>query len=580
VTRYASGTTPRVWAPAAASVELEMGESRIPMARDARGWWTAPTVLPPSTSYGFVVDGDGPFPDPRSPSQPRGIHGPSRTVDHGEFRWTDEDWTAPPLREGVVYELHVGTFTPEGTFDAAIGRLRDLVDLGVTHLELMPVAEFSGGRGWGYDGVDLYAPHHAYGGPDGLKRLVDAAHASGLGVLLDVVYNHLGPEGNYLGRFGPYFSAKYVTPWGDAVNFDDRGSDEVRRFVVDNAVMWLRDYHFDGLRLDAVHAIVDMSATHLLEEIAEATHALEAETGRSLVITVESDLNDPRLLRPVATGGYGVDAAWADDVHHALHVALTGESSGYYADFTEADALERVLTDPYLYDGRYSPFRDRRHGRRAGDLAGDRFIAAIQNHDQIGNRALGERLSQLVTPERARIGAALLLTSPYVPLLFAGEEWGASTRFQYFTGHESPELADAVRTGRRREFAAFGWDPETVPDPQDPATFDASKLDWDERSRDPHATTLAWYRDLIALRRSTPALMDADRAAVRVTHDHETGSLTVARGPVTLVANLGSAPVQAPLEGTVRLASPPGTVVRDGVVELPPDGAVVAERGR
>ena len=567
---------PAVWAPAAQSVEIAVGGGRRAMSRRAGGWWQAPAVLEAGTDYGFVLDGDGPFPDPRSPWQPAGVHGPSRTLDHGAFGWTDAGWSAPPLRDAVIYELHVGTFTPAGTFDSAIERLADLAALGVTHLELLPVAEFSGDRGWGYDGVDLFAPHHAYGGPDGLRRLVDAAHAHGLGVLIDVVYNHLGPEGNYLPRYGPYFSARYSTPWGDAVNFDAEGSAEVRRFVVDNALMWMRDYHADGLRLDAMHAIYDMSAIHIGEQIASATRALGAELGRALVITAESDSNDPRLVRPVDAGGYGMDAAWADDVHHALHVALTGETSGYYADFADAGALARALREPYLYAGSYSAFRGRTHGRSPGDLAGNRFVAFLQNHDQVGNRALGERIAHLVTPGRARIGAALLLTAPYVPLLFAGEEWAASSPFQYFTGHESDALAEAVRSGRRAEFAAFGWDPDAIPDPQDPATFARSQLDWDERGHDPHASMLSWYRELIALRRRTPALTDPDRARVHVAHDPASGCLSVTRGPVTVTANLGHQPLEVLLDGTLRLAWP--EVGTGATIQLPPDGVAVVER--
>ncbi len=574
----ADGTSPAVWAPNATAVELATDGRRDPMTRDDAGWWRAQSVLPPGTDYGFVVDGDGPFPDPRSPWQPWGVHGLSRTVDHTAFPWTDHGWRAPALRDAVIYELHIGTFTPDGTFDAAIERLSDLVDLGVTHLELMPVAEFSGDRGWGYDGVELYAPHRAYGGPDGLKRLVDAAHGHGLAMLLDVVYNHLGPEGNYLGRYGPYFSSKYATPWGAAVNFDDAGSHEVRRFVVDNARMWLRDYHFDGLRLDAVQAILDMSAIHIAEDIAAAARELETEIGRPLAITAESDLNDPRLVRPPAEGGYGLDAAWADDIHHALHVALTGEVSGYYADFARPDDLPRALHDPYLYAGDFSAARGRTHGRPVGDVPGDRFVACLQNHDQIGNRALGDRIGHLVSPGRARIGAALLLTSPYVPLLFAGEEWSASAPFRYFTGHESPDLAAAVRDGRREEFSAFGWDPDSVPDPQDPRTFEVSKLDWDERAVEPHASMLAWYRDLIHLRRSTRALRNPDRDAVRVSHDASSRCITVSRGGITVAANLGPEPAPFPVEGDLRLAFPSDVRIGDGAVVLPPDGVCVVGR--
>jgi maltooligosyltrehalose trehalohydrolase len=567
---------PSVWAPNAASVELVLGERRVPMRPRQGGWWAAAAPVPPAADYTFALDGGGPLPDPRSPWQPAGVHGPSRAVDHAAFDWTDERWSARPLSDAVIYELHVGTFTPAGTFEAAIERLEDLVSLGVTHLELMPVAEFSGDRGWGYDGVDLFAPHHAYGGPDGLKRLVDAAHAAGLAVLLDVVYNHLGPEGNHLGRFGPYFTDRYVTPWGPAMNFDGRGSHEVRRFVVDNALAWLRDYHLDGLRVDAIHAIFDSSAIHILEELASAVHRLADELGRRLVVIAESDLNDPRVVRPVELGGYGLDAVWADDVHHAVHVALTAETAGYYADFADPAVLARALSEPHLVAGGYSVARDRRHGRPAGDLPGHRFVAAVQNHDQVGNRALGERLEHLVGPGRARIAAALLLTAPWVPLLFAGEEWAATAPFRYFSGHEDEELGQAVSAGRRHEFAAFGWDPETVPDPQDEATFAVSKLDHSEKAVEPHASMLGWYRSLIQLRRERAELRDGDRSAVRASGGPG-DLLRVDRGPVSVVANLGAEATSADAPGAVRLAWPPEATV-DGDLRLPPDGVAVLER--
>jgi maltooligosyltrehalose trehalohydrolase len=573
-----SRTSPRVWAPIASAADLVLDDGRHPMTAEHGGWWRADRELAPGTDYGFALDGaDDVLPDPRSPWQPNGVHARSRTVDHAAFRWTDAGVRPVPLADAVIYELHIGTFTPAGTFDGAIERLDDVAALGVTHLELMPIAEFSGDRGWGYDGVDLFAPHHAYGGPDGLRRFVDAAHARGLAVLLDVVYNHLGPEGNHLGRFGPYFTDRYRTPWGPAVNFDDRGSHEVRRFVIDNALSWLRDYHIDGLRLDAVHAIFDMSAVPIGEELTAAVHALGDELGRPLVVIAESDLNDPRLVRSVACGGFGMDAAWADDVHHALHVALTGETGGYYADFTDPAMLARALSEPYVYDGRFAPTRDRRHGRPAGPIGGDRFVAFLQNHDQVGNRARGERIAHLVGDGRVRIGAALLLTAPYVPLLFAGEEWGASTPFPYFAGHEDPDLAEAVRKGRRSEFAAFGWSPEDIPDPQDPATFRAATLDWLERERDPHAGLLAWYGELIALRRSEPSLRDGDRAGVRVEGDG-IGCLAVRRGPIRVVANLGSESLVVPGTGTPRLAWPPE--VADAAPtdrRLPPDGVIILD---
>jgi len=568
-----SGGRPSVWAPAAETVELVLGDGRHAMRAGGDGWWAAAEPLRPGTDYAFAIDGGDPLPDPRSPWQPAGVHGRSRTVDHEAFAWTDAGWSAQPLVDAVIYELHVGTFTAAGTFVSAIERLDALVELGVTHLELMPVAEFSGDRGWGYDGVDLYAPHHAYGGPEGLRRLVDAAHGRGLAVLLDVVYNHLGPEGNHLARFGPYFTDRYTTAWGPAVNFDDRGSHEVRRFVTDNARMWLRDYHVDGLRLDAVHAIFDMSAVHIGEELTAAVRDLERDVDRRLVVTAESDLNDPRCVQPPELGGYGMDAAWADDVHHAIHVALTGETDGYYADFTDDDALPRALRDPYVYDGRYAPARDRHHGRSAGDLPGDRFVACVQNHDQVGNRARGDRLAHLTSEGRARIGAALLLASPYVPFLFAGEEWAASSPFPYFAAHEDPALAAAVSAGRREEFAAFGWDPDAIPDPQDPATFAMARLDWGEREREPHAAMLAWYRDLIGLRRETPELRDGDREAVSVDGSPD-GLLTVRRGPISVLANLGDAPAGSEEAGAVRLAWPPDAPPD----RLPPDGVIVLDR--
>ena len=593
----------RVWAPRGKTVVVAIAGSRIPMVPetdgridggadghgghggqggqgDHAGWWRADVgSAGAGTDYAFVVDGGAALPDPRSAWQPAGVHGPSRVVDHGAFPWTDARWQPPPLASGVVYELHVGTFTPAATFAGVIERLDHLVGLGVTHVELMPVAEFSGRRGWGYDGVDLYAPHEAYGGPEGLKRLVDACHARGLAVLLDVVYNHLGPSGNYLGRFGPYFTDRYATPWGDAVNLDGRQSDEVRRYLCDNACMWLRDYHLDGLRLDAVHALLDRSAIHFLEELAEEVKTLGAHLGRHLVLVAESDLNDPRLVRSPAVGGYGLDLQWNEDFHHALHAVLTGERSGYYADFGTLADLAAVLRHGFAYGGRYSRYRGRRHGRPATGLSGHQLLGCLQNHDQIGNRARGERIGHLVTPGRLRVGAALALTSPFVPLLFQGEEWGASTPFQYFTDHEDPALAQAVREGRRREFAAFGWDPAAVPDPQDPETFRRSRLDWREVDREPHAGLLDWYRRLIRLRRASPALSDGRMAAVRVAFDEEAAWLVVERGPVTVAANLARAPRRIPIAAhrpnTLLLASESGVRLAPGAVELPPDAVAV-----
>jgi maltooligosyltrehalose trehalohydrolase len=521
-----------VWAPGAARVELELGGHHLPMASHPGGWWRAEADAPAGADYRFVLDGD-PLPDPRSPHQPEGVHGPSRTLDHAAFRWTDGGWRAPALPGMILYELHVGTFTPAGTFDAVAGRLDHLLELGVDAVELMPVAEFAGDRGWGYDGVDLYAPHHAYGGPDGLKRLVDACHARGIAVLLDVVYNHLGPEGNHLSRFGPYFTDKYRTPWGPAVNFDDRGSDEVREFFVGNALMWLRDYHLDGLRLDAVHAIHDASATHILEELASRVRAAYPDGSRVLV--AESDLNDPRLVTPREAGGYGADAQWSDDLHHALHALLTGERAGYYRDFGSPEQLATALRQAYVYTGQRSEFRGRRHGR-AHSLPGGRFLAYAQNHDQVGNRADGTRLSALLPPARLRMAAALVLCSPFVPLLFMGEEWAASTPFLFFASHTDPDIARATTEGRIREFEPFGWDPQSVPDPQAPETFAASRLRWDELDEPEHAAMLAWYRALIRLRKETPDLRDLDLARTEVVADG--GRLEMRRGEVAVVCDL------------------------------------------
>jgi maltooligosyltrehalose trehalohydrolase len=456
----------KVWAPVARNVEMEALGGRHAMTRDEHGFWRTDLRLAAGTDYWFRVDGRDPRPDPRSPWQPAGVHGRSRTVDHGAFAWTDAAWQPPALESGVVYEMHVGTFTAEGTFDAAIARLDHVADLGVTHVEIMPVAEFDGARGWGYDGVDLFAPKHSYGGPDGLKRLVDACHARGLAVILDVVYNHLGPAGNYLEEFGPYFTDRYATPWGKAVNLDDAGSDEVRRFILDNALSWLRDYHFDGLRLDAVHALLDRSAVHLLEQLAGEVARLGETLGRRLVVIAESDLNDPRIVRRPSEGGYGMDAQWSDDYHHALHAAVTGEAKGYYNGFGSLRQVAKALTDGFVFDGQYAPSRGRRHGRPLGNVSGHRLLAYVQTHDQVGNRAKGERWSHLASEGAVHAAAALTLTAPYVPLLFQGEEWATAAPFQYFTDH-GPELGRAVTEGRQREFADFGWDPGDVPDPHD-----------------------------------------------------------------------------------------------------------------
>jgi malto-oligosyltrehalose trehalohydrolase len=553
-----------VWAPDAETAEVEACGVRHPMSPAGRpGWWEAKAkAKAEGEDYGFVLDGAGPLPDPRSPWQPDGVHGLSRAYDHGRFAWTDGDWRGRPLTGSVLYELHVGTFTPEGTFDAAIERLGHLVDLGVDAVELMPVAAFPGRHGWGYDGVHLWAVHEPYGGPDGLKRFVDACHRRGLAVVLDVVYNHLGPSGNYLGRYGPYFTDAYNTPWGQAVNLDRPGSDEVRAFIVENALMWLRDYHVDGLRLDAVHALEDHRAVHVLEELAAAVAELRARTGRELFLIAESDLNAPRLVTSREAGGYGLDAQWSDDFHHALHAALTGERQGYYCDFGSLGALAKTLTRVFFHDGTWSTFRGRSHGREVDTLRvpGHRFLGFLQNHDQVGNRAVGDRISAGLSPGLLKVGAGLLLTAPFTPMLFMGEEWGARTPWRYFTDHEEPELARAVSEGRRREFTSHGWTAEDVPDPQDPETHRSSVLDWTEQERPGHRELLEWHRALIALRRAWPELTDARLTEVAVEHDET--SLVMRRGRLRVVANLGPEPGPPLPAGEVILASDPA--VRPG----------------
>ncbi len=552
------------------------------MRRGDHGWFELATAeLGPGDDYAFVVDGRGPFPDPRSPWQPEGVHGPSRLVDHDSYRWSDADWAGHDPRDGIIYELHVGTFSPRGDFDGVVERLDHLVDLGITAVELLPVAEFSGRRNWGYDGVSLFAPHHAYGGPDGLKRLVDACHQRGLAVVLDVVYNHLGPEGNYLGIYGPYFTSFYSTPWGDAMNYDRADSDEVRRFAIDNALMWLRDYHVDALRLDAVHAIIDTSAVHLLEAIATEVETLAAEVGRPLTLIAESDQNDPRLCRGRDGGGFGLHAQWSDDFHHALRVVLTGDRSGCYRDYDGLGDLARTLESGWLFAGRYSEFRRRTHGRAPDGLSGRNLLAYSQNHDQVGNRAVGDRLANLVSEGRQRIAAALVLTSPFVPMLFQGEEWGSESPFQYFTDHQDTELGRAVAQGRRSEFGEFGWEPDEVPDPQDPATFERSRLDWSELGEQRHAEMLAWYRSLVALRAAEPELAGGDLVC-SVEYDPDGVWMRVDRGRFSVVVNFGEVELPVPCPpGSVVLASALGIgpVAAEGALTLGPESVAVVSAG-
>jgi maltooligosyltrehalose trehalohydrolase len=570
----------QIWAPRANALSIDIFGGLTPCERDDSGWWTADLALLHGADYFLVVDDKQRVPDPRSSWQPHGVHGPSRYLNHSLFEWSDEHWQARPLGSAVLYELHIGTFTEDGTFDSAIDRLDHLVDLGVTHIELMPVASFQGSRGWGYDGVALYAPHETYGGPLGLKRLVDACHRRGLAVILDVVYNHLGPSGNYLPVFGPYFSERHSTPWGSAINFDGPESDEVRRFFCDNAIQWLRDYHFDGLRLDAVHAIIDTSAIPFLEQLAVEIDDLKAHLGRHLVLIAESDLNDPRIVRPPQLGGFGIDAQWSDDIHHSLHTVLTGEREGYYEDFGSLEDLSTSMQRPYVYAGRHSPHRRRIHGRPPVGLHGHQFVAYLQNHDQLGNRAKGERLCQLTNANREKIGAALILTSPYIPMLFQGEEWSAQTPFLYFVDFsDEPELARSVREGRCREFAAFGWDPAEIPDPNAIETFQRSKLPWSRLHEDQHQQMLAWYKSLIALRHRVSALTTGRLELTSAKFDAEHNWLYVERGPVRIICNFSDQTVTLPCVSdekcVVLLASNEGCIAEEKAIRMPPETVAI-----
>jgi malto-oligosyltrehalose trehalohydrolase len=575
----------RVWAPDAGRVELQTAlPGEAPAVRPMRpaaapGWWEADAPdAPAGTDYGYRVDGGEPLADPRAPRQPFGSNGLSRSYDHSTFGWTDPGWRGGPLRGAVIYEMHLGTFTPEGTFDAAIERLDHVRDLGVGVIELMPVASFPGAHGWGYDGIHLWAVHEPYGGPDGLKRFVDACHARRLAVLLDVVYNHVG-IGNHLNAFGPYFTEAHVTPWGPAVNLDQPGSDEVRDFLIGNALMWLRDFHVDGLRLDAVHAFEDHRALHVLEELAVEVQALGARLNRDLVLIAESDLNDPRLVTSQEAGGYGLSGQWSDDFHHAVHAAITGERQGYYCDFGSMRALVKTLTRVFFHDGTWSAFRGRSHGRPVDLLRTPafRFLGYLQDHDQIGNRAMGDRISAHLPASLVKVGAGLVLTAPFTPMLFMGEEWAATTPWQYFTDHTDPALAAAVAEGRRAEFAEHGWGPADVPDPQDEATFLRSKLDWSELDKPAHQEILAWYTEVIALRRAWPELTDPRLDRFRADYDERARWLVVARGRLWIAVNLSSEAQTLPLDRSGRglaatrvvAASVPGVAVQPDAVAMP-----------
>jgi maltooligosyltrehalose trehalohydrolase len=603
-----------VWAPQPRAVAVKVEEGVYPMQAGERGWWHAEVESAGhGSNYAFLLDDDPhPYPDPRSQWQPNGVHEMSRVLDHSRFPWSDDDWLPPPLADAVIYELHIGTFTPEGTFDAAAKRIEYLRRLGVNYVELMPVASFPGRWGWGYDGAALYAPQERYGGPEGLKRFVDACHAAGLAVLLDVVYNHFGPVGNYTGRYGPYITAKHSTPWGGAVNLEEAGSDAVRRFFCDNAILWLRDYHFDGLRLDAVHAFVDRSAVHFLEQLSTEIDALSLQLGGRAgagaraatdaapvadarrVLIAESDLNDPRLVTPRSSGGWGMHAQWNDDFHHALFAVLTGERHGYYSDFGSLAQLAQALTSAYVYDGVYSRWRGRTHGRPAKHLPAHRFLGYIQSHDQVGNRAFGDRLHHIAGTKKAMMAAAIVFTAPFIPMLFQGEEFAASTPFLYFADHEDREMARAVSEGRRREHApasATGgpsvgpyppsslapdgnW--QSIPDPESPETFHKSRLNWAELDDPPHAAFLDWYRRLIALRREHAELRESDLSRTRVRFDESAQWLTIERGAVRILCNFSGHVNQIALPGCATpLLVSAGVQIDSASVTLPAESIAV-----
>jgi maltooligosyltrehalose trehalohydrolase len=564
-----------VWSPRA-EVELVVNGEATRMTPAGGGWHHPQVSIGPLDRYGFSLDGGPVRADPRSHWQPDGLAGTSTVVDHDEFVWSDQRWRGRPLAGSVIYELHLGTFTAAGTFDGAIERLPYLRDLGVTTVELMPVTEHPGRWSWGYDGVLLYTVDHGYGGPIGLKRFVDAAHLEGLAVLLDVVYNHFGPEDCYLEEFGPYTHEAGETPWGRAVNLDGEGSAAVREHVLGNAAHWFTRYHVDGLRLDATHALVDRTARHVLEELSTLTASLAAHVGRTLVLVAEDDRNDPRLSAPRDAGGLGLDGQWSDDHHHALHTVLTGERQGYYAPFGQPEQLLAALERVYVQDGSSAGTRAAR-GRPAGAAWRHRFVVCSQNHDQVGNRARGERLCQLVGPEPACAAATVTLLGPATPLLFQGEEWAASTPFPFFADYRDAGLRQAVRDGRHAEFAEFAWGSD-VPDPVEASTYDSAILRWEEQDHAPHASVLAWYRTLLALRREQPALSNPDPRSTEASLEGDGDLLALRRGDVWVLVNLGPDDVRSTVGGLDVLASTAGVRIDADGATLPGYGSVVGAR--
>lgn len=520
-----------LWAPLAEKVSIRLiaANTILPLQKEAHGYWRlVTTAIKPGDLYKFILDDNQELPDPASLLQPEGVHGPSQAVDTKAFQWTDHYYTPVSLEDYIIYELHTGTFTERGTLSAIEKKLDYLIDLGITAIELMPLAQFPGTRNWGYDGVYPFAVQHSYGGPEALQHLVNICHDKRLAVILDVVYNHLGPEGNYFNAFGPYFTDKHHTPWGKAINLDDAWCDGVRHFFIENALMWLRDFHIDALRMDAVHALKDNSAKHLLQEIREYTDQLIHATGRTHYLLIECDLNDNRFINPIHKGGYGMDAQWTDEFHHALRVSAGGQRIGYYSDFNGIAHLAKAYQDAYVYDGIYSEYRKRTFGNKVSDHPGKQFIVFSQNHDQVGNRMLGERTSQLVSFEMQKLLAAAVMVSPYLPLLFMGEEYSEPNPFLYFVSHTDPAIADKVRKGRKEEFAAFHNTGE-APDPTLEETFINSKLQWKLTEQGDHKTMLHYYKTLIALRKQFPVLKHLNRRQLAVTYNEAAQTLTLHR---------------------------------------------------
>jgi maltooligosyltrehalose trehalohydrolase len=579
-----------VWAPLPEKVELVLVEPggeqvRLPMTKNAEDWWSPAGPLPEYATgeidYGFSLNGDDPIPDPRSRRQPYGVHGLSRTFDPSAYVWNDSAWTGRQLAGGVVYELHVGTFTPEGTLLSAIDRLDHLRDMGIDFVEVMPVNAFNGPYNWGYDGVLWYAVQEEYGGPAAYQAFVDACHQRGMAVVQDVVYNHLGPSGNVLPRLGPYLHSGVSNTWGDSVNLDGEDSDEVRRFIIENTHMWFRDYHVDALRLDAVHALVDHRAIHLLEELVIETDALSVHLRRPLSLVAESDLNDPRLITRRDGGGYGLTGQWSDDFHHALYVSLTGDTSGYYSDFDSLAALGKVFELGFFHDGTRSSFRGRSHGYPIDTHRTStwRLVVCWDNHDQIGNRADGHRLSSVLNFNQLKIAAILTLLGPFTPMIFMGEEWGAKTPWQFFSSHPEPELAEAVSKGRTEEFAAMGWDLSVVPDPQDPETFARSHLDWSELEEDRHAELLSLNAELLRLRRQFADFTDPRFFLANTRSSDEGGWFVLERNSMVVAVNFYDSEARVEVGDGLTYLLTVGEVEQQGSdVRLGPHSAVVAQR--